>query len=75
MPNQLYNELNKNNPQNNIEAAFEKFMAQMRGQNPEQIINQMVASGKITQNQLNMAQRQAGQIGRLLEKFRPKYHF
>ena len=41
-----------------LESQFNQFMQQMRGFDPNAIINQLVASGKITQQQLDQAQRQ-----------------
>ena len=41
---------------------FKQFMEQMRGQDPNQIIQSMVQSGKLSQQQLNMVQMQAKQM-------------
>lgn len=41
---------------------FPQFMNQMRGQDPNQILNQMLSSGKLNQNQLNQAQQMAKQM-------------
>lgn len=47
---------------------FKQFMEQMKGQDPNQIIQSMVQSGKLTQQQLNMVQMQAKQMeGQLAE--------
>lgn len=42
--------------------AFRQFMEQMKGQDPNQLIQSMVQSGKLTQQQLNMVQMQAKQM-------------
>lgn len=42
--------------------AFRQFMEQMKGQDPNQLIQSMVQSGKLTQQQLNMIQMQAKQM-------------
>lgn len=42
--------------------AFKQFMEQMKGQDPNQLIQSMVQSGKLTQQQLNMVQMQAKQM-------------
>lgn len=42
--------------------SFQQFMMQMKGRNPREIIEQMVASGRITQEQLDAAQKQAQQM-------------
>ena len=47
---------------------FKQFMEQMKGQDPNQIIQSMVQSGKLTQQQLNIVQMQAKQMeGQLAE--------
>ena len=48
-----------NNP---IISNFNMFMQRMRGQNPTAIIDQLVRSGKISQEQLNQAQQQVKQL-------------
>lgn len=76
MPNQLYNDMNANRPQNGgIESTFFGFMNQMRGQNPRQIINQMVQSGQITQQQLNVVQQKANEISGVLGQFKSRFGF
>ena len=60
------------NPMMNIIGQFPKFMQQMRGQNPNQIINSLLSSGKISQQQLNAIQQQAGQIMGMFEQFKGK---
>ena len=37
--------------------GFPQFMRQMQGQNPQQILNQMLQSGKVNQQQLNRRSR------------------
>ena len=46
----------------NMVQQFTQFMNQMKGRDPNQIINQMVSSGQLSQQQLDQAQRQAQQI-------------
>lgn len=58
-----------NNP---IMAQFNMFMQQMRGQDPNAILNQLVKSGRITQQQLNQAQEQAKKLEPQLEELRKK---
>lgn len=60
------------NPMTNFIGQFPKFMQQMRGQNPNQIINSLLSSGKISQQQLNAVQQQAGQIMGMFEQFKGK---
>ena len=42
--------------------AFRQFMEQMKGQDPNQLIQSMVRSGKLSQQQLNQIQMQAKQM-------------
>lgn len=51
---------------NNFWQAFNQFMRQMQGQNPDQIIEQMMRSGKITQSQYEQARQQAMQIQKMM---------
>nr|DAG75038.1 MAG TPA: Protein of unknown function (DUF2680) [Caudoviricetes sp.] len=73
MPNPLYNEMQKNTP-NQLETVFERFMNQFKGQNPTAIINQMVQSGQISQAQLNVAQDRARQLSSMFEGLREKFN-
>lgn len=61
MPNPLYSVLGGGN-QNPMIQQFTQFMNQMKGKDPNAIINEMVSSGKLTQEQLNQAQQQAQQM-------------
>lgn len=48
------------NPFNNpMMTQFNQFMQQMRGQDPTAILNQLLQSGRISQQQLNQAHQQA----------------
>lgn len=76
MPNDLYKQMNGNNQQGDpVGDTFAGFMMQMRGQNPRQIIDQMVRSGRITQNQLNQAQQKAQEMGNSLSRFKSRFGF
>lgn len=46
----------------NMMQAFQQFMQQNQGKNPNEILNQMLTSGKINQSQLNQAQQMAQQM-------------
>ena len=54
---------------------FQKFMNQMKGQDPNQIIYSLIQSGKITQAQLNQAQKQAKELEGQLEEMRQMLGF
>ena len=56
--------------QPNMMRQFQQFMNQMRGKDPDQIINEMVSSGKISQQQLDAAQKQAQQMQGMFEGMR-----
>ena len=50
------------NPQGNLKQQFQQFVAQMQGRNPNAMIQELVQSGRVTQDQLNQAQQKAGQL-------------
>lgn len=56
--------------QPNMMQQFQQFMNQMRGRDPNAIINEMVSSGKISQQQLDAAQKQAQQMQGMFEGMR-----
>lgn len=56
--------------QNPMLQNFQRFMQQMQGKDPNQIIQQMVSIGRISQAQLDQAQRQAQQMESLFEPMR-----
>lgn len=59
---------------NNL-GMFPQFMQQMKGKDPNQIINQMIQSGKINQQQLNMVQQQAQQMQNQFAQFKGMFGF
>ena len=61
MPNPIFQAMH-GNQQNGMMQQFQSFMQQMKGQDPNAIINQMVSSGRVSQAQLNRVQRQAQQM-------------
>ncbi len=46
----------------NMMQAFQQFMQQNQGKNPNEMIQQMLSSGKLNQQQLNQAQQMAKQM-------------
>ena len=56
-------------------AQFPQFMRQMQGQNPHQLLNQLMQSGKVNQQQLNQAQQMAQQMQGQFEQFRGMFGF
>ena len=57
----------------NMVQQFQSFMNQMRGKDPNAIINEMVSSGRITQEQLDAAQKQAQQMQGMFEGMRSMF--
>ena len=58
MPNPIFNMMNRNS-RPDMMSQFRQFMGQMRGKNPDEVLNNLVSSGKISQSQLNQVQAQA----------------
>lgn len=46
----------------NMMQAFRQFMQQNQGKNPNEMIQQLLSSGKLNQQQLNQAQQMAKQM-------------
>lgn len=67
--NPLFNALNGNR-QPNMLQQFQQFMNQMKGKDPNQMINELVSSGKVSQAQLDAAQKQAQQMQGMFESMR-----
>ena len=61
--------------QNPMMGQFQQFMNQMRGRDPQQMINELVSSGKINQNQLNQIQRQAQQMQSMFDGIKNMFGF
>lgn len=56
-------------------SQFPQFMQQMRGQDPQQLLNQLVQSGRVNQQQFNQAQQMAQQMQGQFEQFRGMFGF
>lgn len=54
---------------------FNQFMQQMKGQDPNAIINQLVASGRINQQQINMAHQRARELEKQFESMKKTFGF
>lgn len=63
------------NAGNNVNMNFIQFMNSMKGKNPNEIINGMVQSGRINQQQLNIAQQKAKQMSNFFDGFRSMFGF
>ncbi len=86
MSNEFYQQIPGLSPQENeyvcrsrgmdpSEQSFLNFMNQMRGQNPRDIINQLVHSGKVSQQQLNAVQQRAQQMSGIFGQFKSRFGF
>lgn len=74
MANPIFNALNAQQ-QPNIMQNFQSFMQQMRGKDPNSIISQMVASGRVSQAQLDQVQRQAQQMQGMFNGMKSMFGF
>lgn len=54
----------------NMMQQFQQFMNQMKGKDPNAMIQEMVSSGRISQDQLNQVQKQAQQMSGMFEGMR-----
>lgn len=54
---------------------FPQFMAQFRGQDPNQLIQQILSSGRLNQDQINQAQQMQQQMAGQLDGFKSKFGF
>lgn len=66
--NPLYGQLN-GNQQNDLVSRFNQFRQNFKG-DPQAQIQQMLNSGKVTQDQYNRAVQQAQQLGKLMGMFK-----
>lgn len=73
MPTDLHKQLtSQSQPMQN---EFIGMMQRFRGQNPRDIINQMVQSGHWSQQQLNAAQQRMQQVGSMFDPLKSKFGF
>lgn len=56
--------------QPNMMRQFQQFMNQMRGKDPNAMIQELVSSGRVSQQQLDQAQKQAQQMQGMFEGMR-----
>lgn len=71
MPNPFYMQ---NNNSGGI-PQFVQFMNSMKGKNPNEILNGMIKSGKINQQQLNLVQQKAKEVSGLFDGMRSMFGF
>ena len=58
------------NRQPNMIRQFQQFMNQMRGKDPNAMIQELVSSGRVSQQQLDQAQKQAQQMQGMFDGMR-----
>ena len=58
------------NRQTNLMQQFQQLMNQMRGKDPNAMIQELVSSGRVSQQQLDAAQKQAQQMQGVFEGMR-----
>lgn len=75
MPNPLFNAMGSSQQPMNFMQAFPKFMEQMKGKNPNEVLNEMLTSGKINQSQLDQAQKMARNIEGKMNGFKAMFGF
>nr|DAI48355.1 MAG TPA: Protein of unknown function (DUF2680) [Caudoviricetes sp.] len=78
MSSSLYSSMGRQ-AQNPIGGQFQQFMGQIKGQmqgrNPQDVINQMVSTGQLSQQQLNAIQQRAQQIAPMLNGMKNMFGF
>ena len=62
--NPLYNEMGNNNVPNNFMSRFNQFRQNFKG-NPQEQVQQMLNSGKVSQEQYNRAVQMAQQFQKM----------
>lgn len=75
MPNPIFTALNGGGQQPNMMQQFQAFMQQMRGQDPNALLNQLVSNGQVSQAQLNQAQQMAQQMQGVFNGMRGMFGF
>lgn len=79
MANPLFNPMNGGqNPQGeqpNMMNAFQQFMQQNKGKNPNELLNQLLNSGQINQSQLNQAQAMYQKMGGMFNGMKSMFGF
>ena len=68
MSNPLFKAMGGNQP--NMMSDFQRFMQQMQGRDPNQEIANLLQSGRISQQQLNQAQKMAQQMQGMMGMFK-----
>lgn len=75
MANPLFNAMGGAKQPMNFMQSFPRFMEQMKGRNPNEVLNEMLTSGKINQSQLDQAQKMARNIEGQMNGFKSMFGF
>jgi len=65
MSNPLFGMMQQQNPMNGIMQKFQQFQQMFRG-DPKQQVQQLLNSGKVSQNQYNQAVQMAQQLQKMI---------
>ena len=65
MSNPVFKALGGNQP--NMAQQFQRFVQQMQGRDPRAMIDELVSSGRVSQQQLDAAQQMAQQIAAMFQ--------
>lgn len=60
---------------NPLQNQFNLFMQQMRGQDPNAVLNQLVSSGRVSQEQINQAHKQVENFKNQFESMKKFFGF
>lgn len=66
MANPLFNQLSNNTPMSQFMQAFNQFKQTING-NPQQMVQQMLNDGRMSQQQFNQLSQQANAIMQMFE--------
>lgn len=68
--NPIYSALGGGKAANPMLTQFSRFMQEMKGKDPNAMIQELVSSGRVSQQQLDAAQKQAQQMQGMFEGMR-----
>ena len=60
---------------NPLQNQFNIFMQQMKGRNPNALLNQLISSGKVSQEQINNAHKQVENLKGQFENMKKFFGF
>ena len=60
---------------NPLQNQFNIFMQQMKGQDPNALLNQLISSGKVSQEQINNAHKQVENLKGQFENMKKFFGF